>query len=329
MQTKPAFFTQADWVWLNGRLVPWRDATTSVFSHALHYGSGIFEGIRAYKTNKGPGVFRLQAHLDRLFESAAAYEMGLPYSKLQLTEAVFQVIDANGLTSNSYIRPLCWYGVNDLGLTSRKWPVQVAVTAWAWGTLFGEEQSGNGIRVGISPWRKIHCSMLPTTAKGCGQYLNSILAAQNVVKNGYDEALLLDMFGNVAEGPGENIFLVKDNKLVTNDQESSILMGITRDSVITIARALGIEVEVRTLTLQDVVTAQEAFFTGTAVEIVAIREIEGVLIGTAAAKGSVTRRIRQVFEAITCGQDPAYEHWIELDPITTRTQTTSALAAVS
>ncbi len=323
MQTKPAFFRQADWLWVNGRLVPWSEATTSIFSHALHYGSGIFEGIRAYRTEKGPGVFRLQAHLDRLFESAAAYGMELPYSPQQLREAIFEVIKANSLEGNSYIRPICWFGPHDLGLTSRKWPVETAVIAWHWDSPFGEEQSRSGIRVGISPWRKIHFSMLPSTAKGCGQYLNSMLAAQYVVKHGYDEALLLDIFGNIAEGPGENVFLVKDNKLLTNSHESSILMGITRDSVIAFARDLGIQVEVRTLTLNDLVTAQEAFFTGTAVEIVAIRQIEGVLIGT---QGPITRRIRGIFEAVTRGQNRAYEQWVEFDA-TTRPETSPALVA--
>jgi branched-chain amino acid aminotransferase len=311
MQTKPAFFRQADWLWVNGRLVPWSEATTSAFSHALHYGSGVFEGIRAYQTEKGPGIFRLQAHLDRLFESAAAYGIELPYSQKQLREAVFEVLEANSLEGNAYIRPICWFGPHDLGLTSRKWPVEIAVIAWQWDSLFGEEQSRSGIRVGISPWRKIHSSMLPSTAKGCGQYLNSMLAAQYVVKHGYDEALLLDIFGNIAEGPGENIFIVKDDKLLTNSHESSILMGITRDSVIAFSRDLAIPVEVRTLTLNDLVMAQEAFFTGTAVEIVSIRQIEDVLIGT---QGPITRKIREIFEGVTRGQNRAYAHWVELTP---------------
>lgn len=314
MPIKPPFFNQADWVWLNGHLIPWNEASTNIFSHGLHYGSGVFEGIRAYKTAKGPGVFRLQDHLDRLFESASAYGMELPYSRERLTEAIFCLLDVNSLDGNSYVRPLCWYGVHDLGFTSGRWPVQVAIIAWPWGNIFGEEQSRNGIRVGVSSWRRIHSSMLPTTAKGCGQYLNSILAAQDAVRRGFDEALLLDMSGNIAEGPGENIFLINQNKLLTNDRDSSILMGITRDSVIRIARDLGITVEVRPLTLNDLFSAQEAFFCGTAVEIVTIREVDGVLIGDAVAK-PVTRQIRHAFDAITRGRNEVYEHWVELPPV--------------
>ncbi|HKV94714.1 MAG TPA: branched-chain amino acid transaminase [Candidatus Angelobacter sp.] len=319
--SKPPLFSQAHRLWLNGGIVPWNAGTTNVFSHGLHYGSGVFEGIRAYKTAKGPGVFRLQAHLDRLFESAASYGMQLPYSKQRLAEAVFQVMEANSLFGNSYIRPLCWYGAHDLGLTSRKWPMQVAVVAWEWGSIFGEEKTKEGIRVAIAPWKKIHSSMLPTTAKGCGQYLNSLLAAQYAVERGYDEALLLDIHGNIAEGPGENIFLVKDNRLLTNDQRSSILMGITRQSIITIATDLNIDVEIRPLVPNDLFSAQEAFFTGTAVEIVPIREVDGVLIGTPNAERFVTKRIQQAFQKITTGRNQAYRHWVEHNPFAEKDNT--------
>lgn len=311
---KPQSFTGTNWIWMNGQLVAWENATTHVSAHALHYGTGIFEGIRSYMTAQGPCIFRLDSHLNRFVESAAAYEMPLPYSQQTLSEAVCQVIKANRLQGNSYIRLLSWYGSHDLGITSRKWPVETAIIAWPWGILFGDDRSRYGIRVSICPWRKIHYSMLPTSAKACGQYLSSLLAAQYAIKQGCDEALLLDAAGNIAEGPAENIFLVKDGSLMTNDESSSILMGITRESVLTIAQNLGLSVEVRRLAREDLFNADEAFFTGTAVEIVSIREVDGKLIGAPGCH-PVTNQIHEAFNRITAGLDPVYRNWLKLVPI--------------
>ena len=310
---KPQFFNGTNWIWMNGQLVAWENATTHVSAHALHYGTGIFEGIRSYETAHGPCIFRLDSHLNRFVESAAAYEMPLPYSQQTLSEAVCQVIKANLLQGNSYIRLLSWYGSHDMGITSRRWPVETAIIAWPWGILFGDDRSRYGIRVSICPWRKIHFSMLPTSAKACGQYLSSLLAAQYALKQGCDEALLLDASGNIAEGPAENIFLVKDGRLVTNDESSSILLGITRESVLSIAQNLGLSVEVRHLTPEDLFHADEAFFTGTAVEIVSIREVDGKQIGTPGCH-PVTDQIHGVFNRITAGLDTAYRHWLKLVP---------------
>ena len=310
---KPQFFNGTNWIWMNGQLVAWENATTHVSAHALHYGTGIFEGIRSYKTAHGPCIFRLDSHLNRFVESAAAYEMPLPYSERTLSEAVCQVIKANLLQGNSYIRLLSWYGSHDMGITSRRWPVETAIIAWPWGILFGDDRSHYGIRVSICPWRKIHFSMLPTSAKACGQYLSSLLAAQYALKQGCDEALLLDASGNIAEGPAENIFLVKDGRLVTNDESSSILLGITRESVLSIAQNLGLSVEVRHLTPEDLFNADEAFFTGTAVEIVSIREVDGKSIGTPGCH-PVTDQIHGVFNKITAGLDTDYRHWLKLVP---------------
>lgn len=304
----PQNFEGAHRVWMNGRLVRWADATTNIAAHALHYGTGVFEGLRCYRTETGPAVYRLEAHLDRLFDSAAAYGMKLPFQKKHLADAVLETVRANNL-EDCYIRVLCWSGTHDLGISSGKWPIETAIIAWSWRTLFSEELSRTGIRVTICPWRKIHFSMLPSTAKACGQYLSSLLAAQYAKQHGYDESLLLDAAGNLAEGAAENIFLVKNGTLLTNDERSSILMGITRDSVIAIARNLGIPAEIRALTTDDLFQADEAFFTGTAAEIVAIREVDGRRIGAEGAHAH-TEMFRRIFSGIITGRNETYREWL-------------------
>lgn len=310
MNVKPAFFEGANWIWMNGNIVPWEAATAHISVHGLHYGTGVFEGIRAYQTPTGAGIFRLDAHLDRLSHSAAAYSMNIPYSSQALSEAVYETLQANSLAGNSYIRVLCWYGSHDLMLGSYKWPVETAIMAAPGGSFFSPDLLRSGLRVAICPWRKIHHSMLPTTAKACGQYLSSILASRFAHQNKSHEALLLDVSGNLAEGPAENIFLVKDGKLLTNDEKSSILMGITRDSVIQIARDLGIPVEVRALTPEDLFTSDDAFFTGTAVEIIKIREVDGKLIGSG-ERSAVLDKIHHIFGSVTSGGSDAYRHWMQ------------------
>lgn len=298
-------------VWLNGRMVPWDAATTSVCAYGLNYGMGIFEGVRSYVTQAGPAAFRLDAHIDRMFASAAAYSMSLPYSRGELIDASLQVMSVAGAEQHSvYIRPICWLGV---GASARDRRIETAIAAWPWGVWFDHERVRHGIRVTLSPWRKIHTTMLPSTAKGSGQYLSYMLTAGDAFKRGFDEALLLDAAGNLSEGPAENLFLVRDGRLLTNDQASSILLGITRDSVLTLAADRGIPVEIRALSLDDLFSADEAFFTGTMVEIVRIREVDGRPIGDGKGR-SLIAELREAFDAVTAGRDERHRDWLQPCP---------------
>jgi branched-chain amino acid aminotransferase len=305
-------FEQSKWVWMNGDLVQWANATMHVSVHALHYGSGVFEGLRCYETPDGPAVFRIEAHLERLFASAQVYGIEIPYSLDELAEAIRTVIDRNEFTS-CYIRPICFYGSDGLGLHPRNCPVEVVILAWPWATYLGAEGIERGIRATVSPWLKFHPQMMPTTAKGCGQYVNSILAVRDAVARGFDEALLLDAYGYVAEGSGENLFVVRGGKLVTNEERHSILMGVTRDAVIEIARYLGYQVEMMAIRLDELLKADEAFLTGTAAEVTPIREVDGTIIGEG-ARGPITEKIQETFFAATQGRDLRYRHW--LHPVT-------------
>lgn len=301
-------FENVNWIWKNGGLVPWAEATFHLSAHGLHYGSGVFEGIRCYETDDGPAVFRLSEHLERFFASARVYAFKIPYTADQLAEAVAELIAANGLSS-CYIRPICFMGSGTLGLHPAKCPSEVAILAWPWGAYLGSEGLEKGIRVTVSPWRKFHSSMMPTTAKACGQYLNSILAIQDAVARGFDEALLLDKDGRLAEGSGENLFVVKDGVIYTNKAEDSILMGITRDAAIEIAKAEGWPVESRPLTLADLTDADEAFLTGTAAEITPVRELDGQMIG-GGTRGPVTTELQKTFFNVVNGRDERFAHWL-------------------
>jgi len=205
-------FDQSKWVWRNGTIIPWRDATTHVSSHALHYGSGVFEGMRCYETEDGPAIFRLDEHLERLYQSAAVHGMPIPYQREELSEAICELIERNGFKS-CYVRPLCYYGSSSLSLHPAKCPVEVVILVWPWAPYMGAEGLEHGVRVTVSPWKKFHSDMMPTTAKACGQYINSILAVRDAVSRGFDEALLLDTQGNIAEGSGENLFVVRDGEV--------------------------------------------------------------------------------------------------------------------
>jgi branched-chain amino acid aminotransferase len=301
-------FDETKWVWMNGEVIPWAGATTHVSAHALHYGSGVFEGMRCYETAEGPAVFRLDAHLDRLYTSAEVYGINVPYTRGELGEAVCEVVRRNGFSS-CYVRPICFFGSDSLGVHPRDCPVEVVVLAWPWGAYLGAEGPEKGVRVTVSPWRKFHPRMMPTTAKACGQYLNSVLAVRDAVSRGFAEALLLDADGHLAEGSGENLFVVREGRLHTNDERHSILLGITRDCVLRISDDLGYEVEVGPLRLEDLLTADEAFFTGTAVEVTPIREVDGALIGRG-ARGPLTEEIQRAFAAATAGRDPRYREWL-------------------
>ncbi len=301
-------FDEARWVWKNGTIVPWSGATLHVSAHTLHYGSGVFEGIRCYETIDGPAVFRLREHLHRLFDSARFYDMEIPYSAEELEDGICELVQLNDFR-DCYIRPLCYRGSRTLHLNPRACPVEVVVLAWPWDPFLNSGGEQKGVRICVSPWRKFDSQMMPSTAKACGQYINSILAVQDAERRGYDEALLLDADGCIAEGAGENLFLVRGGRLVTNDARHSILLGITRDAIIEIANDMGIEVEIGALMLDDLLSADEAFFTGTAVEVAAIQEMEGKRIGSA-VPGPMTQRIQEAFRAATSGQSEKYKRWL-------------------
>ena len=303
-------FELTKYVWMNGACVRWAEATVHVSAHALHYGSGVFEGIRCYETEDGPAAFRLEEHLERLYASAAVYQMEIPYTRAELAEAVGEIVRLNDFRS-CYVRPICFYGSRTLGVHPRECPVEVVILTWPWAAYLGDEGLDAGVRITVSPWLKFHSRMIPTTAKACGQYLNSILAVRDATSRGFAEALLLDAEGRIAEGSGENLFLVKDGRLYTNDERHSILLGITRDAVISIARDLGYTIETGPLSLTDLTTADEAFFTGTAVEVTPIREVDGTLIGEG-RRGPVTEQIQRAFFDATAGRNPRYRHWLRL-----------------
>src|SRR6267142_1755953 len=301
-------FTDSKWVWMDGRAIPWQNATTHVSAHALHYGSGVFEGMRCYETDDGPAVFRLDAHLDRLYASAEIYGITIPYTREELASGVDEIIRLNNFRS-CYVRPICYLGSGSLGVHPGNNPVEVVILAWPWAPYLGAEGLKDGVRVTVSPWRKFQSRMMPTTAKACGQYLNSMLAVRDAVSRGFAEGLLLDADGHLAEGSGENLFIVRDGQLLTNDERHSILLGITRDAVLRIAHDFGCHVEVRALELEDLLSADEAFFTGTAAEVTPIREVDGTSIGKR-TPGLLTEEIQRVFFAATSGHDPRYKDWL-------------------
>ncbi len=313
-------FEDAQWVWLNGKIIPWKDATVHVSAHALHYGSGVFEGMRCYETSEGPAVFRLGSHLERFFASAAAHDLRIGYTRKELAEAVSEVIRRNGFRS-CYLRPICYVGSGVLSVHPKTSPIEVAVLAWPAETQFGREALQRGVRVTVSPWVRFHSSMMPTTAKACGQYLNSVLAAREAACRGFDEAVLLDTNGHISEGSGENLFLVRGGRLLTNDERDSILLGITRDSVIRIARDRGYPVAIHTLQVDDLLAADEVFFTGTAAEVTPIREVDGKAIGSG-ARGPVTAEIQEAFFAAATGRDGRYRSWLHHVAPATRTSGT-------
>ncbi|RLF61507.1 MAG: branched chain amino acid aminotransferase [Thermoplasmata archaeon] len=294
-------------IWMNGEFVRWENAKVHVLTHALHYGSGVFEGIRCYKTVDGPAIFRLREHIERLFTSAKLHFIDIPYSVEEICSATKELVKVNNL-EECYIRPIAFRGYGEMGLNPLNNPVEVAIACWPWGTYIGEEGLKKGIRVKISSFQRISPNILPPTAKNTGQYANSILAKLESLKCGYDEAILLDYRGFVSEGPGENIFVVKNKIIYTPPEHASILKGITRDSVITIARDLGYKVIEKELTRADLYTADEVFFTGTAAEVTPIREIDGYVIGD---PGEVTKELQQKFFEITKGKVEKYKKWLE------------------
>jgi branched-chain amino acid aminotransferase len=294
-------------IWHDGKLVPWREATTHVLTHTLHYGMGVFEGIRAYKATQGTAIFRLHEHIERLFNSAHIFQMKMPYDKATLLEAHKEVVRANALES-CYIRPIVFYGSEAMGISATAVSVHVAIAAWPWGAYLGADGMEKGIRVKTSSFTRHHVNVNMCRSKSVGTYTNSILAHQEVAHDGYDEALLLDVDGYVAEGAGENIFIVKAGKLYTPDL-TSCLEGITRASVLTLADELGLTVIQKRITRDEVYCADEAFFTGTAAEITPIRELDNRQIGEG-KRGPLTTKLQNLFFDCVNGRVPAHEDWL-------------------
>jgi branched-chain amino acid aminotransferase len=303
--------TPTEKIWFDGELVDWADANVHVLTHSLHYGSGVFEGIRAYPTSSGVAVFRLTDHINRLFASAKVFLMDMPFSPDDLVRASKEVVRVNGLHEGCYIRPIVFLGDGEMGLNPLPCRVRVAVAAWSWGTYLGDEGVKNGIRLKVSSWQRHDPNAVPTAAKGTGMYVNSSLAKVEALKAGYDEALLLAPDGRVSECTGENVFVVRGGRILTPPtSESGALAGITQQSVETIAGDLGIEVSHEALVRTDLYTADEAFLTGTAAEVVPIREVDDRMVGDG-RPGPVTTQVQQTYFAAVRGEVDRYKDWLE------------------
>ncbi len=294
-------------IWLDGRMVPWRDARTHVLTHTLHYGMGVFEGVRAYETTDGTAVFRLPEHTRRLFDSARILKMKIPFSPDEISAAQVAAVRENGLKT-AYIRPMCFYGSEGMGLRADNLEVHVMVAAWTWGSYLGEENMTRGIRVHTSSYSRHHVNVTMCKAKANGNYMNSMLALQEAIACGYDEAMLLDTEGYVAEGSGENIFLVRDGVLYTPDLTSA-LDGITRRTIFTLAAEEGLDVVEKRITRDEVYIADEAFFTGTAAEVTPIREVDQRPIGEG-TRGPITERLQSLYFDVVQGRHPKHAAWL-------------------
>jgi len=296
-------------LWSDGEMIPFEEATTHVLSHALHYGTGVFEGIRAYRQKDGAvAIFRLREHMERLHASAKLYKIPLRWTAEELVEGARRVVKDNGL-GDCYIRPLHFLGLGNLGVNPRECPSRTIIAAFPWGAYLGPEALEKGVRVTVSSWRRLHHSMFPTQAKACGQYLNSLLATREAKEKGFEEALLLDLHGNVSEGAGENVFIVTGGAIRTPGLDSSILPGITRDAVMRLARDLGVPVSEGILTRGDLIAADEVFFTGTAAEVSPVREIDGYVVGSG-RRGPITERVQSLFFRAVRGEEPKYREWL-------------------
>jgi len=298
---------ETDKIWMNGELVDWADATVHVGAHGLHYGTGVFEGIRCYETDKGPAVFRLTDHMDRLHNSARLLYMDIPYSVEELKAASMELISANGLPE-CYLRPIAFFGYGELGVATAGNPVVTVIMSWPWGTYLGEEGLKNGIRCKISSWQRVGPNTIPHASKATGIYLNSMLAVTEANRAGYDEAILLTADGYIADGSGENVFVIKDGKVSTPPLSTSILPGITRDSVIQILQDLGYTVEEKSIIRSDLVTADEVFMCGTAAEVTPVREVDDHEIGP---PGPVTKELQTAYLDTCRGKSERWAQWLE------------------
>ena len=294
-------------IWMDGELVNWDDANVHILTHTLHYGCGVFEGIRAYQTDRGAAVFRLRDHIVRLFNSAKIFMIDIPYTVDELCEATVELVRVNNLDS-CYIRPIAYLGYGEMGLNPLPCPVNVSIAAWPWGTYLGDEGLKNGVRMKVSSWKRHDPNSLPPAAKGTGMYINSSMAKVEALKAGYDEAILLSPAGHVSECTGENIFMVRGGTIYTPPVSAGALEGITQDSIRTIAGDLGFDYEVQHLLRSDLYTADEAFLSGTAAEIVPIRSVDDRDLGE---PGPITRRLQDTYFAAVRGEDDRYKDWLE------------------
>ena len=294
-------------IWMDGELVPWREAKVHVLTHTLHYGMGVFEGVRAYKAEQGTAIFRLQAHTDRLFDSAHIMRMDMPFDKETLNEAQRMVVRENNLES-AYLRPMAFYGSEGMGLRADNLKTHVIVAAWEWGAYLGEDNLKKGLRIHTSSYTRHHVNISMTKAKANGHYINSMLALQEAISDGYDEAMLLDNEGYVAEGSGENIFIVKNGVIYTPDLTSA-LNGITRNTIFTFCKQLGIEIVEKRITRDEVYIADEAFFTGTAAEVTPIREVDNRTIG-AGTRGPITEKLQTLYFDVVHGRKTIDQDWL-------------------
>lgn len=301
-------FDESGKIWFNGKFVDWKEANIHVLSHVVHYGSSVFEGIRCYNTKQGPAIFRLEEHVARLYNSAKIYRMDVPYSQKEFMEAILETVEINGLKA-CYIRPVIFRGYAELGVYPLNCPVESVVAAWAWGKYLGEEALEMGVDVGVSSWRRMAPDTMPNLAKAGSNYMNSQLAKMESLFNGYHEAIMLDYSGMVSEGSGENIFLVKDGILYTPPISSSLLNGITRDSIITLARDMGLEVIEQHIPREMLYLAEELFLTGTAAEVTPIRSVDQIIIGEG-VRGQLTRRLQDSFFKILEGKTEDQYHWL-------------------
>jgi branched-chain amino acid aminotransferase len=302
--------TKSEKIWMDGELVDWDDANIHILTHTLHYGCGVFEGIRAYNTPTGPAVFRLTEHIQRLFNSAKIFMLDIPFTVEQIIEATKETVRVNGLPE-CYIRPIVYLGYGEMGLNPLPCPVMVSIAVWPWGSYLGDEGVANGVRMKISSWTRHDPNSMPPAAKGTGMYINSSMAKIEALKAGYDEAVLLSPQGYVSECTGENIFVVKGGRIVTPPVSAGALEGITQSSIMTIARDLDFEIEVGNLLRSDLYTADEAFCSGTAAEIVPISSVDDRLVGGDGRPGPITRRIQEVFHGAVRGQVDQYKDWLE------------------
>ncbi len=310
----PALSDRDGKIWMDGQMVEWRDAKIHVLTHTLHYGCGVFEGVRAYNTAKGAAIFRLEEHTQRLLNSAKILRMAIPFTKEQIMQAQVDVVRANKLES-CYLRPLSWIGSRKLGVSPKGNTIHLMVAAWAWGAYLGDEGMARGIRVKISSYTRHHVNITMTQAKAVSNYTNSILANMEALDDGYDEAMLLDANGFVSEGSGENLFVVKDGVVYTPDLSAGALNGITRNTVMHICKDLGIEVVQKRITRDEVYISDEAFFSGTAAEITPIRELDRIELGKdgyVGSRGPITEKIQSAFFDIVNGRNPKYSHWLTL-----------------
>jgi branched-chain amino acid aminotransferase len=301
---------ESEKIWMDGELVDWADAKIHILTHTLHYGCGVFEGIRAYATPTGPAVFRLTDHIVRLFNSAKIFMIDVPFTVDEIIEATKETVRVNGLPE-CYVRPIVYLGYGEMGLNPLPCPVNVSIAVWPWGTYLGDEGILHGVRMKISSWQRHDPNAMPPAAKGTGMYINSSMAKVEALKAGYDEAILLSPQGYVSECTGENIFIVKGGRIITPPVSAGALEGITQSSILTIARDLGYEVEVGNILRSDLYTADEAFVSGTAAEVVPIRSVDDRLVGTDGEPGPMTRKLQEVFHAAVRGQVDRYKDWVE------------------